>query len=488
MTIITRHLPAYRSTISYTAFIAVCLILSLYRLPAVWGYLLLNTGFIHANNAAENQESYRWLSYAARFPDLQAPAWREMGRLALANGQFDEARLWLEQSRAARPTDQITRMLLGDVYQNLGLTQPALLEYQSSHYRRREQVAAYLYLTQLDNVREEQQEVYLRQIWRLDPGNIVTAHHLLTMSRRQGTTPDPTWVEAITYFDSDSLTPEGIVFAPGLIAHIMPQLVAADDWTLSTAWLVTQLWRWQGENEAVAIAERELAGLTSVPLSWPTAIGDKRPEMDLATIRDELLPSLASPPTIGENLLSAASFEPKQLPHKEWRSAFWTSNSGACPHCAPGMYWVDYVAEIGENYVAVVCGLWRQRVEGREGASAGIVLHSQPLALPGETYLLSFYYRTHPPNRFEDMTAQVVLSGGVDRQAAFGGQLWLPPTDGTWRLFVGVAGNNVESENRLQLALINANLGCVQFDEIQLRSITIKAQTLKLEETLYTIR
>jgi len=217
-----------------------------------------------------------------------------------------------------------------------------------------------------------------------------------------------------------------------------------------------------------------------------TSNGIELKESDVVVILSDLFGKSQEDIILSQNQIPSGSFEPDDNPGDDWREAYWTHESGECPDCGSATYWIGYTPGELSQHVVSVCGIWQEKGDGN--SYAGLVLKDGVLESDlNSTYVLSFNYRTdYFPNAQKENRPQAVISGGTKDKGIFHEQILLPPTDGQWKLFVGFSTNHNPEIHSIRLHLINSKLGCVDFDNIQLRMLS-QESPLHEEKTIFVV-
>lgn len=143
----------------------------------------------------------------------------------------------------------------------------------------------------------------------------------------------------------------------------------------------------------------------------------------------------------------------------------------------------DFYRSEGERSLRVD-GLWSEPCTEFQPARAGWAIGNglrEPGSIeltPGDTYVLSFLYRTE---RIQDGSASVWTGGSREDYLFFPRERALPPTDGRWVRFLAVARAS-ELSSSIELLLRLWGVGTVWFDEICLRELEVPE--LELQQPL----
>ena len=141
-------------------------------------------------NGPKLEDGAAHLRAAIRRDSRNVQARRLLARVYLSQGQFEAALEILQSALAARPTDPLLSLELGDVYDSLGQTTEAIQAYEAGRVGSRRTPLTADYLKLADAHAEEGGGDTAITLWRralgTDPGNLYALYRLAKAHRELG--------------------------------------------------------------------------------------------------------------------------------------------------------------------------------------------------------------------------------------------------------------------------------------------------------------
>lgn len=464
-------------------------------------------------------------------------ALRGLGLLSVQSGEINRAKVALEEARNLNPQDLIVRIMLGDLYNQTGANWSAITEYEAIGYRSREHESAVNYLSLLHEGHYDDlntQEHVLEKILELDPDNIVAAYRLLTQTGMGNEVSRADLIQKIRCFPMSQIYRAGDSgpYMANHLAYAIPELVEAGFWDIELSLRVVDWWLRVEYYEAAEIALTSLAhahpsepalgeslvrlyyekgewqkSITTAqevlaihPTSalahrymalshemmgdmvtaniwysryqqlapddwWAMELSEQQYRTEVITAVARLLELSLADVVLDEGVFLNTNFG---VPGR-WRFEVWTSE-GTYGMNGISDEWIKPFMPLEEETAAAICGIWR------ETAYAGLKLQEQFLVERNIAYVLSFFYKVDGHQRYQCT---------LHSPALFSDKIWLPSTNGEWRLLVAVGSATIRRNQQNSLRIINGGIGCIDVTGIRLHELQVP--TRFLDDSLYIV-
>ncbi len=220
--------------------------------PTEWNQLVSHPinpnidGFIHKAGVAAG-----YLRQAVAADPRNAEAYRALGMTYFALGDTSAALKALRSASEVHPGDLASHLVLGDIYDGLGMAERAVAEYERGRYGPSIERAIVNYLKlagrRLKAGDPNSALPLLEQVITLDRDNLYALYQFAKISE---TLSEEEIYQRMHHFAPQSIEPRQDRRLHQFTAAIIPSLLEDHIWSLDDALNVISFWIWQGEHEA----------------------------------------------------------------------------------------------------------------------------------------------------------------------------------------------------------------------------------------------